>query len=81
MTIEIAVPPKTVDRRTYKRIIEKVVEADGQWLRVTLDEVAPDCPVHVKQSRLWQAASTRGFKIQTTVQEGAIFIRLRKVGG
>lgn len=78
MTVELAAPPKSIDRRSYKKIIAEAVAADGEWLRLSLDEVAPGQSIAVKQSRIWQAAQTRGLKVQTTVQEGAIFIRLRK---
>jgi len=78
VTVELSAPPKVVDRRKYKKIIERVVAANGEWLRVSLDEVAPGCPLAVKQSRLWQAAQGRGFKVQTTAQDGAIYLRLLK---
>lgn len=78
MTIELAAPPKSIDRRSYKKIVAEVVAADGEWLRISLDEIAPGQSIAVKQTRIWQAAKTRALKVQTTVQEGAIFVRLRK---
>ena len=78
MTVELSAPPKIVDRCRYKKIIDQVVAADGEWLRVSLDQAAPGCTVAVKQSRLWQAARVRGLRVQTTFQEGAIYLRLRK---
>jgi len=68
MPIEISAPPRPVDRCSYREIMERVVEADGLWLKVSLDEVAPNQPFAVKQTRLWQAAATRGIKVQTTIQ-------------
>lgn len=78
MTVELSAPPKSKERRKYKSIIDQVVAADGEWLRITHDEIAPGSSVAAKQTRIWQAASIRGVKIQTTAQEGAIFIRLQK---
>jgi len=78
MSIEIAAPPKIVERRSYKEIMKRLIEADGEWLRLGLDDVAPGATNIVKQSRLWQAADSRGLKVQTTVQEGALYVHLLK---
>ena len=78
MTVEIAAPPR--DPRTYKKLIEKVIEANGEWVRVTFDEVAPGRAKTVKKARLWQAAKACGVKIKTTCQNEAIYVRLRKEG-
>lgn len=77
MTMEIAAPPTVGDRRRYKAIMQQVVEADGDWLRISLDEIAPGWSVKVKQCR-WQAARTRGVEVQNTAQECAISVHLLK---
>lgn len=77
MAIEQIAPPKSIERFSYKEIMQKVIEADGEWLRLTLDEISGTKAV-VKQTRIWQAAATRGVKVQTTVQEGFFYVRLKK---
>jgi hypothetical protein len=77
MSIELVAPPKDIERFSYKEIMQKVVEADGQWVRVSLDEIAGDTNM-IKQTRIWQGAYSRRLKIQTTVQEGFFYVRLRK---
>jgi hypothetical protein len=76
MTIELAAPPRVVDPCSYKEIMRRVVEANGEWLRLTFDEVTPSQPPAVKRTRLWQAADARGLKVQVTIQEGSIYVRL-----
>lgn len=76
MTVELATPPKIVERRSYRKLMDKVVAADGAWLRLSPDEVAPGAPLPHKQGRLWQAAKTRKVKVQTTVQDGELYVRL-----
>jgi hypothetical protein len=80
MTVELAAPPKVTERRRYGKIIEKIVAANGEWVRLTQDEVAPNMEPGVKQSRLWQAAKLRGHLVQTTFQAEALYVRLQKEG-
>jgi len=75
MTIELAAPPRPVKRHSYKKLMDKVIEADGLWLRISPDELTPDAH---RQGALWQAARTRKIKVQTTIQEGMIYVRLVK---
>ena len=75
MTIELADPPR---EPKYGKLMKKIVEADGAWLRVSADEVAPNLGFPGKQNRVWIAAKSHGIKVQTTVQEGALYVRPRK---
>jgi len=77
MPIELAAPPKDIERFSYKEIMEKVIEANGQWVRVSLDEIAGDTPM-IKQTCIWQAATSRKLKVQTTIQESFFYVRLKK---
>ena len=77
MSIELVAPPKDIERFSYKEIMQKVVEVDGEWVRVSLDEIAGSTNM-IQQTRIWQAATSRKIKVQTTVQEGFFYVRLRK---
>jgi hypothetical protein len=66
-------------RRSYMKIILTVIEADGEWLPIDLEEVAPGSSIRAKQSRLLTAAKNRGLPMQTKVQDGALYMRLHYV--
>lgn len=77
MSIEIADPPRPVERFSYEQIMEAVKAADGKWIKLGFDEVAGE-PTPAKQTRLWHAAKSRGLRVTTTIQDGALYVRLRK---
>ncbi len=80
MTVKLAAPPRVRARRRYGKLVAQIVAADGEWVRLTPDEVAPENEPGVKQGRIRQAAKLRGYLVQTTFQEGALFVRLQKEG-
>ncbi len=71
--------PRVMNRRSYTNIILKAIEADGEWLQIDLEEVAPGSSIRAKQSRLLKAAKNRRLPMQTKVQDGALFMRLHYV--
>jgi hypothetical protein len=78
MSVELKTPPKVIEQRSYKKLVRRIIEADGEWLCLSLDEIAPGQSVPAKQTRISQAASARGIKVQTTYQGGSIYVRLVK---
>jgi hypothetical protein len=48
---------------------------DGEWASIPLEEIAGAANVN-KQNSIGQAAKTRGFRVQTTVQAGRLYARL-----
>ena len=82
MPIELAAPPKVPPINDDEpigpeKLIATVIHANGEWVRVPLDEVE-GATTGDKLARIRQAADTRGVNVQTTEQEGLIFVRLTR---
>ena len=78
MTVELGAPPKAVARRkSYTELTEKIVQADGEWLRLSPDEVGGESFTD-KQSRIGAVTHSRGLQVQTPAQAGAHYVRLLK---
>lgn len=78
MSVELKAPPKIIEQRSYKKLVQRIIEAGGEWLCLSLNEVAPGRSLAAKQTRLWQLGAARGLRFQTTHQEGSIYVRLVK---
>jgi hypothetical protein len=75
MQIEVRAPP-TILRRSYADFMARIREEDGRWVSVPLDEVGGQT-TKAKQSVIISAAKNHKLKIQTTVQQGRIYVRYR----
>jgi hypothetical protein len=73
MQIEVHAPPGIL-RRSYVDFLARIREEDGRWVSVPLDEVAGET-TKAKQSVIISAAKNHKLKIQTTVQQGRIYVR------
>jgi hypothetical protein len=78
MPIEATAPP--VDRpirtapRSYSQFLDRVREAQGEWLSLPIEEISGAKPA-TKQVAILRGAAVRGFKVQTTIQEGRLYAR------
>jgi hypothetical protein len=73
MQIEVHAPPGVL-RRSYADFLARIREENREWVSVPLDEVAGQS-TKAKQSVIISAAKNHGLKIQTTVQQGRIYVR------
>jgi hypothetical protein len=73
MQIEVHAPPGIL-RRSYADFLTRIREENGAWVSVPLEEVAGHS-TKAKQSVIISAAKNHGLKIQTTVQQGRIYVR------
>jgi hypothetical protein len=78
MPIELSAPP--VDRpvravpRSYTNFLTAVRDANGAWVSIPLADISGAKPA-TKQVVILRGAAVRGFKVQTTVQEGRLYAR------
>jgi hypothetical protein len=69
-------PPMVRLRYNYVPIIQAIVAASGNWYPVDPQLISGTSKA-TKQNRLWQAATQRGLKIQTSFQpDGFLYARL-----
>lgn len=69
-------PPMVRLRYNYAPIIQAIVAASGNWYPVD-PQLISGISKATKQNRLWQAATQRGLKIQTSYQvDGFLYARL-----
>jgi hypothetical protein len=73
MQIEVHAPPGIL-RRSYADFLARIREENGEWVSVPLDEVAGQTN-KAKQSVIISAAKNHKLKIQTTIQQGRIYVR------
>jgi hypothetical protein len=73
MQIEVHAPPRTL-RRSYADFLTRIHEENGAWVSVPVGEVAGQSS-KAKQSVIISAAKNHGLKVQTTIQEGRIYVR------
>lgn len=64
-------------RRNYKPLVEAVLAANGDWVRVRLDEIGGSNR-SAKVSLVHQAGYNSGFCFRTTVVDGFMYVRLRE---
>jgi hypothetical protein len=76
MKIEVHAPPAIL-RRSYTEFLSRIREEAGGWVSVALTDVAGDS-IKTKQSVILSAAKNFGMKVQTTVQQGRIYVRYRR---
>jgi len=76
MTITQKNPPVGAQRRRYDALIAAVIAAAGEWIAVPVDAEIAGRNRYQKQSSIYQAAAGRNVRVQTTVQQNEIFIRL-----
>ena len=62
-------------RNRYDSVMALIVEAAGQWVSIPFEELNGRYP-GAKQFSIHQAAISRGRKVETTVQDGRVFVRL-----
>lgn len=77
MTEYLALNPST--RRTYKQLVAAVVDANGEWIRVSLDDIGGTSNT-MKRSVVHQAAYNRRLDFQTSIVDGSIYVRIRNSG-
>jgi hypothetical protein len=73
MQIEVH-PPPGILRRSYADFLTRIREENGGWVSVPLNEVAGESN-KAKQCVIISAAKNHGLKIQTTIQQGRIYVR------
>jgi hypothetical protein len=83
MPIEYAPPPVERPlnlryRLSYAEFLAGVRNANGRWLSLPLTEVTGPTKGS-KQSKILLGARVRGFRVQTTIQAGRLYARLRQV--
>jgi hypothetical protein len=74
MSIDLAAPPRIRPRKQYAEAMKQVMAVPGQWVRLSLDEVT-GLSNRDKQAGIWSAANIRKVKVQTTVQDGFLYVR------
>jgi hypothetical protein len=80
MPLEYTAPP--IERShsqgspRYTELIDALINADGGWVSLPLDEVGGD-DLKDKQRSIHTAARARKFRVQTTVQGERIYARRR----
>jgi hypothetical protein len=77
MQIEVHAPPGSL-RRSYADFLKRIREENGGWVSVPLEEVAGQS-TKAKQSVIISAAKNHGLKVQTTIQQGRIYVRFMGV--
>ena len=75
MTNEHSLSPRSA-RRKYKHLVSAVVEANGEWVQVPLDEIGGSTNT-TKCSLVHQAAYGRGLSFKTTIVDGFMYVKLR----
>jgi hypothetical protein len=75
MQIEVHAPPGIL-RRSYAEFLTRIRAEEGKWVSIPLTEVAGES-VKAKQSVILSSAKNHGLKVQTTVQQGRIYVRYR----
>lgn len=78
MIIERAAPPRIL-RRDRKQIVDAVISAGGEWVRIDTKDLA-GADKNAKAANLHCAAYCRGVNFQTTAQDGFVYARLRSGG-
>jgi hypothetical protein len=68
------VRPKREKRKVYEGLFGEIRDAAGEWLAIA-PEAITGSTVTRRQANICQAAAIRGFVIQTTVQEGTLYVR------
>ena len=76
MNIERVAPPRKL-KHNYKPILAAVLSADGEWVRVHLDDLGIDNK-YSAASRILVLAGRHRVRVETTTQDGFVYIRLRK---
>jgi hypothetical protein len=75
LPIEVVDPPKVHQiRHTYTPFLDRVREEAGKWVSIPLDEIGGS-KASIKQTTVLTCAKSRGFRVQTTVQNGRIYAR------
>jgi hypothetical protein len=80
MNIVPAVPPVTPTRkpvafrRSYQALFDKLKSYHNEWFAIDPEDVS-GLNLSRKQTTLYLSAKHRGMKIQTTFQEGLLYIR------
>lgn len=66
--------PRNKKAGRYAQLFKELDACPGEWLSIPLEEVAGEGPKD-KQRVIYSAAFWRKVKVQTTVQDGKLFIR------
>jgi hypothetical protein len=80
MNITQQAPPKEptrsriTQRRSYRELFETLRRSNGVWLTIDPGEVSGETNSR-KQTVLYISAQIRKMKIQTTIQEGMLYVR------
>jgi hypothetical protein len=75
MQIEVHEPP-TILRRSYSDFLTRIRDENGKWVSVPLTDVSGDS-IKTKQSVILSSAKNFVMRVQTTVQQGRIYVRFR----
>ncbi len=73
------IAPTLNRRRSYKKLLEAVITANGEWVRVSLDEISGSNNT-TKRSVVLQVGYQRGLDFQTSIVDGFIYVRMRNGG-
>jgi hypothetical protein len=80
MSIERRTPEAVRTRNQYDVLIQELIKIPGDWIAADLTDITGRDNAS-KQRAVIQAASQRGLRIQTSVREGKIFVRMVVDGG
>jgi len=79
MEITRNTPPPDLQRKQweskYSDLFNAVVECDGNWVSVALEDIA-GTNQNMKRTRLYCVARRRNVKINTAVRSGRMYVRL-----
>lgn len=70
---------RSVSNRNYNELFRILPSNPGSWFQIDPSEVT-GMDIGDKQTALGQAAKQRGLRVQTTVQQGSIYVRLTDEG-
>jgi hypothetical protein len=73
--IEHVAPPRIL-RRKYQGIIESILSANGDWVRIPFDQIVGRNR-NMKVQKLHAAAYNRGFRVKTRTDGDNVHVRLR----
>ncbi len=79
MRIERVAPPRIL-KRSYKPVLAALLSADGDWVRVPLVDLAGPNKAS-KAAKVLALARRHGIRVETTVQDSFVYVRLHKPDG
>ena len=62
-------------KREYAELFAALEATPGRWASLALDDIAGPTTA-AKQSAIWSLGRQRGFRVQTTVQDGRLYARI-----